>query len=153
MKNDYIDNDDISDLTESIATEEILFELEHWTLDKIYQQTARALQELPLSTDEQRIFFEKLKHYRFVSSVDELIAGAHIRYISLKHPDTVHLSPKSAIYCKPNEKTTMDCNWMICKNYYSYRHFQLCFEEHLVFQKFTKDQIMLIESAELLETI
>jgi len=142
----------VSDLTDddnTMATEEILDELEHWRLDVIYDETDAVLATLGLSEDEENAMFEKLKMYRYVRGIEELKTGGHLRYISRSDK---WLVPRSTIFCRVNEKTADGCTWLVCKNYgFGARHFQICMEKYLVFQKFTPDQLILINTMELLE--
>lgn len=143
--------------TETIDSE-LYVELKKWSLDAIYNMTSRVLKEMDLSVDKQTLIFNKLKYYRFINGAEELINGSHICYMSLgnieeqmhDHKETII---KSSIFCKINDNNAKNDgrNWLICKNYgFKVRHFQICFEDNLVFQKFNKDELLMIESAELL---
>jgi len=84
------------------------------TTKKINEMKQEILSELHLSKEEIRELMQKLKEYAYVDEMSELRYGAFIRWIPIKDPDNVHLTP-GGILCEIN--VTDDGVSITCKNF------------------------------------
>ena len=138
----YSNNMDINKLLlKSLENEdnEYLLEL---TTKKIRDMNKKVLDELELTKKETLDYLSKLKEYRYIDEVSELKYGSYLRWISLTDPDDLDLK-KGAIFC--DVKVNDDGLFIICKNYgYSKKHFQLKFDEHMIFQKLSEQELILL---------
>jgi len=132
------DNDD--------ETVDTLDMLKDWTLDVIYAETRDVLKRAHVVASAD--LMERLQYYRVVDHPEKLVPGAHLCYI--KKDNLMHLHV--GIFCKINHRVGLCGTWLVCKNYSSGRpiYYQICYDSYVIFQRFTRDQQILIESAELL---
>lgn len=110
-----------------------LFDL---TTDKLNQQTKKLLNELRLPRETERDLVNKLKFYKFAESVDDIKQGSFIRWIQL---DDFSLS-NGAIYCNLVDNETIQCKTFVG------RHFQLYIGDCLVFQKLTRQELIILSA-------
>lgn len=121
----------------------------HFTTDKIREMNLTILNELHLSKQETMEMYNKLKDYKYVDEMDDLKYGTYIRWIPIEDPTNIYLT-KGAIFCEM--KITDNGVYCICKNYgYSRRHFQLEMDKHLLFQKLTDQELVLLSALNHLE--
>jgi hypothetical protein len=112
------------------------------TTKKIRDMNKKVLHELDLTTKEMSEYLSKLKDYKYVDEVSDLKYGAYLRWISLTDPDDLDLQ-KGAIFCEV--KVADDGLFLICRNYgYSRKHFRLKFDENLIFQKLSEQELILL---------
>lgn len=98
------------------------------------------LQSLQLKGKELKSFHEKLKSYRYVDEIDEFKIGNYIRTIDLRQPDNIKLSKGGIIIDIEAINSTL---LIKTKNFQS-KIFTLRFEEHLFFQKFNQQEVILL---------
>ena len=114
------------------------------TTKKIKEMNKKVLQELHVSAQEISGYLSKLKEYKYVDEISELKYGAYLRWISLTDMDDLELK-KGGIFCEM--KVTDEGMILICKNYgYSKKHFQLKFDEHMIFQKLCEQELILLNA-------
>ena len=112
------------------------------TTKKIRDMNKKVLHELDLTTKEMSEYLSKLKEYKYVDEVSDLKYGAYLRWVSLTDPDDLELQ-KGAIFCEV--KVADDGLFLICRNYgYSRKHFRLKFDENLIFQKLSEQELILL---------
>jgi hypothetical protein len=112
------------------------------TTKKIRDMNKKVLHELDITTKEMSDYLSKLKDYKYVDEVSDLKYGAYLRWVSLTDPDDLDLQ-KGAIFCEV--KVADDGLFLICRNYgYSRKHFRLKFDENLIFQKLSEQELILL---------
>jgi tRNA isopentenyl-2-thiomethyl-A-37 hydroxylase MiaE len=76
--------------------------------------------------------------------MNELKCGTYLRWINLDNTNSVVLS-KGAIFCEL--KITNEGVFLICKNVgFNSRHFQISLDKHLIFQKLTEQELVLLSA-------
>ncbi len=98
------------------------------------------LQRLQLDRDVLKTLHKKLKDYRYCSDLSDLKFGNYIRWISLKDPENIKLT-RGAFYIDYFFENNMVK--ILCKNG-SRRVFQIKFDEVLIFQKFNREENILL---------
>ena len=118
--------------------------LMNFTTDKIREMNLNILNELQLPKKETYELLKKLENYKYVDEMNELKYGAFIRWIPLEDPENIHLK-QGALFCEIKIKE--DGVYCVCKNYgYKSKHFQLSFDKHLIFQKLTEQELVLLSA-------
>jgi len=112
------------------------------TTDKILEMNLNILKELHLPKVETLKLLNKIKEYKYVDEMNELKYGAHIRWIPLEDPENIVLK-QGAIFCEMKIKE--NGVYCVCKNYYG-KHFQISFDKHLIFQKLTEQELVLLSA-------
>jgi len=112
------------------------------TTKKINEMKKEILSELHLSKEEIRELMQKLKEYAYVDEMSELRYGAFIRWIPIKDPDNVHLTP-GGILCEIN--VTDDGVSITCKNF-AHKYYRVKMDECLIFQKLTSQEQVLLSA-------
>ena len=107
---------------------------------KIKEMKIDILKELELSKEDMQSILQKLKEYMYVDEMSDLREGAFLRWIPIKDPENVHLTP-GGVLCEIN--ITDDGITLTCKNF-AHKYYRIKMEENLVFQKLSgQEQIML----------
>jgi hypothetical protein len=118
--------------------------LMNFTTDKIKEMNLNIVKELKLPRKETIDIMNKLKDYKYVDEMNELKYGSYIRWIPIEDPTNIYLT-KGAIFCEM--KITDDGVFCICKNYgFKSRHFQISMDKHLIFQKLTDQELILLSA-------
>lgn len=116
----------------------------NYTTEKIQEMNLKVLKELNLSRDETLDFLSKLRNYRYVDEMDDLKYGTYLRWIPLNNPKEIKLT-KGAIFCEI--KITDDGVFIVYKNHgYNNRFFRIKLDEHLVFQRLTSQEQVLLSA-------
>ncbi len=120
----------------------------NYTSKKIKELNYKILKELELDTKETLDILNKLKEYKYVDEMDELKHGRYLRYICLKDPDDLSLK-KGGIFCD----TSIHDNGvsLILKTPFN-KHFQIKMDEHLIFQKLSPQELVLLSAIDHLVT-
>ena len=121
-------------------------ELIDTTSEKIAEERNAVIHDLDLDTETEKKILSRLNDYKYVDSIDMLHAGAYIRWIDLKDPDNIVLR-KGALLCEV--KFTDAGTVVVCKNFY-HRHFQVLFDECLVFQRLSDQERVLLSAIDYL---
>lgn len=119
----------------------------HLNKQKIQTIKNDILQKLQLSRDNLKNFHKKLKQYRYVTDLVDLKEGTFIRWIKLTNPDTIYLTNGGIVV---NTRITNKGINIVCKNNYN-RMFQIKFDECLIFQKLTNQELVILDVMEHLE--
>lgn len=99
------------------------------------------LSECNLNEEKMYELLIKLKDYKYIDEIDDLKCGSFIRWIHLIDESNVDLN-KYGIICDIN---FTDSGTIIrCKNFAN-RYYTLKMEECLIFQKFSKDEKIIIK--------
>jgi hypothetical protein len=110
------------------------------TTKKNNEMKLEILQELHLSKEDINSLMIKLKEYIYVDEMSDLRYGAFLRWIPIKEPDNIYLTP-GGILCEIN--VTDDGILLTCKNF-AHKYYRLKMEECLIFQKLTgQEQVLL----------
>jgi hypothetical protein len=110
------------------------------TTKKNNEMKVEILQELHLSKEDINSLMIKLKEYIYVDEMSDLRYGAFLRWIPIKEPDNIYLTP-GGILCEIN--VTDDGILLTCKNF-AHKYYRLKMEESLIFQKLTgQEQVLL----------
>jgi hypothetical protein len=112
------------------------------TSAKIRQINSSVLHELQLSKDYHQELMQKLKAYKYVDDMTDLHVGSYIRWIPLTNPNEIRLK-NGSILC--DIKITDDGLALVCKGVY-HRHFQIKFDENLIFQRLSEQELVLLSA-------
>ena len=111
------------------------------TSKQLMETIFNMLKELDLEKDELVHMMKLLKGYRYIDDMSELKYGAYIRWIPIENPREIEMK-RGAVFC--DVKITDNGVYLICKNNYSKKHFQIKLDECLVFQKLTEQERVLV---------
>ena len=111
------------------------------TSAKIKQINASVLSELQLSKEYHMEIMNKLKGYKYVDEMTDLHVGSYIRWIPLTNPSEIRLK-QGSILC--DIKITDHGLALVCKGYN--RHFQIKFDENLIFQRLSEQEQVLLSA-------
>lgn len=114
----------------------------NFTTKKLKKMNLEILKELGFSKEVTLQYFNKLKDYKYVDEMNELKYGTYIRWIPLTNPNNTDLA-KGATFCE--YKITDEGVFVVCKNFYG-KHFQIKMEDHLIFQKLTTQEQVLLSA-------
>jgi hypothetical protein len=104
------------------------------------------LQQLQLPRDKLKDMHNKLKYYRYVDDLSNLQYGRFIRWINLKKTDNIFLTNGAHIMDIKIEKTGIQ---ILCRNNMN-RFITLNIDEHMIFQKITDQESILISAMDYL---
>jgi hypothetical protein len=118
--------------------------LMNFTSKQIKEMNLKILKELHLSKEDTLELMQKLNGYRYVDEMNELKYGTYLRWIPISNPNSIHLT-RGAIFCEM--KITDDGVKLVCKNHgFQCKHFQIKLDEHLIFQKMTDQELVLLSA-------
>ena len=138
-----MDDDDYQNLLDIVTNEESNTIL-HTSLHDINKRKQNLIKELHLSNKDENELLDKLKHYRYVMELPDLEIGNYIRWINLNHGENIYLTNGSFI---SNIMIMEDGIQIRCTNRFGKIH-QLKFDEHLIFQKLTQQEHILLQLVE-----
>ncbi len=116
------------------------------TSESLRQELRAALSELELTKKTTDGLAEKLHNYKYVEGLSNLHSGAFIRWISLKNPDELYLT-NGAMLC--DIKFNDDGICLVCKGFRG-RHFQVRFDDCMIFQKLSDQEQVLLSALDYL---
>tara|TARA_A100001015_G_scaffold314925_1_gene425548 strand:- start:491 stop:919 length:429 start_codon:yes stop_codon:yes gene_type:complete len=119
----------------------------HYTNKKIKAIKNDYLQKLQLSREELKDYHDKLKNYRYVDDLSDILYGRYIRWVNLKNPDNLKLTKGGIII---EIKILENGIHVVCKNARNQR-FQLKIDECLIFQKLTQQEQILLSALDYLQ--
>ena len=115
-----------------------------FTTNTIIETNKNILKELNLSKKDTLELLDKLSNYKYVDEMNELKCGTYLRWINIDNPNSIVLT-KGAVFCEL--KITNEGVFLICKNYgFKSRHFQISLDKHLIFQKLTEQELILLSA-------
>ena len=115
---------------------------------KIKEMKIDILKELELSKEDMQSILQKLKEYIYVDEMSDLREGAFLRWIPIKDPDNIHLTP-GGVLCEIN--ITDAGITLTCKNF-AHKYYRINMEENLVFQKLSGQEQIMITAMDYLAT-
>ena len=129
--------------------------LDNTNNDNIMNLTTRKLMELNLKILKELMFdketlinyLRKLKGYKYIDEIDELKHGAFIKWIPITDPENLPLN-QCGLIC--DIKITDDGIIIVCKNF-MHRHYTFKTDEVLIFQKLSKQEMVIISALDHLE--
>jgi len=104
------------------------------------------IQKLQLKRDEIKELHTKLKDYRYINEINDINYGFYIRWINLKDIDDLNLNRGAFI---SEIKITDNGIMIICKTRLN-RHFQIKFDENLIFQKISPQEQVILKILDVL---
>ena len=113
----------------------------HTSVQDINKRKEDLLNELQLPVSDVKQLLQKLKHYRYVMELPDLELGSYIRWINLNHGESIYLTNGSFI---ADIMIMKDGIQIRCKNRFGKIH-QLKFDEHLIFQKLSDQEHILLQ--------
>ncbi len=119
----------------------------HYTNKKIKAIKNDYLQKLQLSREELKDYHDKLKNYRYVDDLSDILYGRYIRWVNLKNPDNLKLTKGGIII---EIKILENGIHVVCKNARNQR-FQIKIDECLIFQKLTQQEQILLSALDYLQ--
>lgn len=114
---------------------------------KIAAQKNDILQKLQLKSDKLKEFHKKLKDYRYVDDLQDILYGSYIRWIPLKDPENVKLTNGGIVI---NLKILNGGVYIGCKNNINH-YMQIKLDENLVFQKIQNQEKVLLSVIDYLD--
>jgi len=132
---------DVDTLMKALDNDENAHLLE-LTNKKIRQMNLDILKQLHLSQEDTMDILKKLKHYRYVDSMNELKYGSFIRWIPITDPNNIFLT-SGAIFC---EFKILQTGVSIVYKNFSKRLAQIKMDECLLFQKLTNQEMVLLSA-------
>lgn len=116
----------------------------NFTSKKLRELNLKVLEELNLPKNKLKDFLKRLEYYKYVDEMDDLKYGTYIRWIPLNDPQNIELE-KGAIFCEMT--ITDDGVKLVCKNFgFKSKYFNITFDENLVFQKLTDQEVVLLSA-------
>ena len=116
------------------------------TSESLRQEMRAALTELELTKKDTDELADKLHNYKYVESISNLHTGAFKRWISLKNPDELYLT-NGALIC--DIKFSDEGVSIVCKGFRG-RHFQVRFDDCMIFQKLSDQEQVLLSALDYL---
>ena len=137
---------EIQDIVSALDNEENESIL-HLTTAKIIENNLSILKELNLEDAVTLDYLKKLNDYKYVDELTDLKYGSFIRWIPITDPDYLPLN-NCAMIC---EIKIVDNGILVtCKNF-MHRHYTFKMDECLIFQKLTKQELVLLKALDYLE--
>ena len=120
------------------------------TTEKINEMKKLVLSDLHISKSLLEEYMYKLREYKYVDEMDDLKCGYYIRWIPITNPEELPLK-QGAIFCEL--KIIDDGVSLVCKGFgFKKRLFHLKFDENLIFQKMTLQELVLLSALDHLAT-
>ena len=117
------------------------------TQSKIKQEKNDILQRLQLDRTKLKLFHKKLKQYRYIQSIQDIVVGNYIRWINVSNPENIRLTNGAIVTdFKEAEETT----YLVCKTLQS-RFFNVDINKCLLFQKLNLQEETLLTVINYLE--
>lgn len=116
--------------------------LMNFTTKKLREMTINILKELQLPREDTLRLAKALKEYKYIDEMNELKYGSFVRWIVITDPTNIELT-RGAIFCEM--KILDEGVFMVCKSFGN-KHFQVKFDECLVFQKLTSQEQVLLSA-------
>jgi len=116
-------------------------------MDRILELNRRILKELDLSKHQEKEMELKLKEYVFVDELNEIEEGGFIKWINLEPENGQYKLKEGGIilgYDIGKEGVILKC-----KNF-NRRFFSLSLEKNLIFQKLSRQQLILLSALKLI---
>ena len=130
---------DITLLQEALQNEDNL-SIVNKNIQEISKHKNDILQKLGLKKDDLKQFNSKLKDYRYVDDIKDLVYGSNIRWINLKKIHDIKIT-NGSLLC---DIKILDKGVALCLKTFTNNHLTIYLNENLVFQKIsTQEKIIL----------
>ena len=140
-----ISDEKLNTIFEDLTNKHLLM----YTTKKIRQLIKNVIDEIDIPVATRQLFIQKLQLYKFVDEINHLKYGAYIRWIPI-HVDTSEIDLNvGAIFCE--SKISDNGIIVMCKNIYNHKIFNLMFDDHLFFQKLTKNEKIFLAAMDCLQ--
>lgn len=117
------------------------------TTRKIKTIKNNILQKLQITGKKLKALHKTLKNYRYCSDLSDINYGNYIRWIPLKNPDNIKLTV-GAYVC--DIKIIHSQLYILCKTNMD-RFIQFKFDEAIIFQKLTVQELLLLKIMDYME--
>ena len=109
------------------------------SIQEIKKQKNDILQKLNLSLEKLKQNTKKLKEYRYIDNINDINFGSYIRWINLKNYKDLKLT-NGGFICDIKIGNGIE---ILCRNNLNIL-FQLKFDENLIFQKLTNQELVIL---------
>ena len=130
------DKDELLNALENDNNESIM----DYDFKTISKEKNDILQQLRLNTSLLKSYHKKLKFYRYIKNISDIVIGNYIRWINITDPDTIKLT-NGAIVC--DILHNKDKLYIQCKTRYN-RFFNVGFDKTLIFQKINNQENIIL---------
>lgn len=113
------------------------------TNDKLEKMNMEIISQLDLPKNKRNIIVTKLQGYKFIDEMNDLKPGTYLRWISLIDDGKPVDLTKGGLYC---ETKISDNGLQLCVKNIFHRHFTLNFDDYLIFQKLTNQELVLLSA-------
>jgi hypothetical protein len=120
-------------------------EAEKYDLKNISRIKNNVLNNLNIPKSMIKIFKEKLMGYKYIDELPDITSGRYIRWI---HKHNHKYLANGGIVC--DTKIVSDGINIICKNFFN-KVFEIKFKDNYIFQKFTKQEKVLLNVVHFLD--
>ena len=117
------------------------------TTTKIMEMNLNIIKELHLEKSVTIDYMKKLKDYRYIDEINELIHGSFIKWIPITDPTYLPLNQCGIISAI---NITDNGVFIVCKNF-MHRHYTFKMDETLIFQKLSNQEKILLSALDHLE--
>jgi hypothetical protein len=139
---------DVDKLLQALENDQNSFLLD-LTTKKMHKVTEKVLKDLHLPKETFKDYTNKLKQYHYIDDLSHLTHGSFIRCIPISDPDKIELK-NGCLLC--DIKVVDEGISLVCKGFGPYtRHFQIKFDEHLIFQKLTSQELVMLSAMDYLD--
>lgn len=120
-------------------------EIKKYDIKMINKMKNNILNNLNIPKSVIKIYKEKLKGYKYIDELPDITSGRYIRWI---HKHNHGFLANGGIVC--DTKIVSDGINIICKNFFN-KVFEIKFKDNYVFQKFTKQENVLLNVVNFLD--
>lgn len=117
------------------------------SISEIKSNKNTILQRLGLNREDLKNLNKKLKGYRYIEDINDLMCGNTIKTIKLVENDNIKLN-SNVIIC--DIKLLKKGSAISVRTFFN-KHYTLYFEEHLIFQKITNEEALILKAVNYLE--
>ena len=118
---------------------ESIMELNH---DKISKEKNDILQNLHIPKMEMKQMYKKLKTYRLINNITEIVIGNYVRWINISRSENSQLRLTNGGIIL-DIKDFKDTYFIVCKNNMN-RIFQIDFNKNIIFQKINPQEKIIL---------
>lgn len=132
---------DITLLQEALQNEDNL-SIINTNIQEISKNKNEILQQLCLKKDDLKQFNSKLKDYRYVDDIKDLVYGSNIRWINLKKIDDIKITNG----CSLCDIKILDKGVALCLKTFTNNHLTIYLSENLVFQRISTQERVILKA-------
>lgn len=116
--------------------------LENNTLCDIREAKYNAIHKINVNEEQKQEWITKLNEYRYINNLHELIVGKFVRWIEKTPKDNNAQTLKNGGILSSIKFT--DTGTMLFISIFGKRYIQLNYDNYILFQKMSKDEIMIL---------